>query len=1356
MNLSKRFQILFTIMPILFIFSSIDAFGASIWPSTTSPKVADYGPDSAIELGVKFKCDSNGVISGIRFYKAKTNTGTHVANLWTSTGSRLATATTTNETASGWQQVNFPAPVAVTANTVYVASYHTNVGHYSDDLNFFANSGVDSPPLHALAAGVSGVNGVFSYGSTSSFPKNGNKSSNYWVDLVYSPSDTTPPVVKTFSVPSTSTTLTVPIGGLSATDNVAVTGYLVNESATAPAASGSGWTTTAPTSYSFITAGSKILYAWAKDAAGNVSASKSAAVTVTLPDKVPPTVTAFTIPASSTSLLVAIGSFTATDNVAVTGYLVNESASAPSATATGWSTAAPASYAFATAGAKTLYAWAMDAAGNISSSSKANVTVTPNPILIISTASNPFSSYYPEILRTEGFNYFDVSDVSLVSPAMLASYDIIILGEVALTTSQVTTLSDWVNSGGHLIAMRPDKKLSGLLGLTDLASTSPDAYLLLNTSSGPGVGLVNETIQYHGTADRYALNGASNLATLYSDATTATSSPAVTLQQVGTMGGQAAAFAYDLARSVVYTRQGNPAWSGEARDGTTPIRSDDLYFGAASFDNEPDYVNLAKVAIPQADEQQRLLANLIIQMSQNTKPMPRFWYLPRNLPAVVVMTGDDHGSFYAGGATAARFDQFLAASPTGCVVANWECVRGSAYLFPPIAASNPLTDAQAATYTNDGFEIGVHVDSNPSCSNWTPSSLEAVYASYLGSLASAYPSLPVPKTHRMHCIGWSDYDSQPKIELSHGIRLDTSYYYWPDSWINNLPGLFTGSGMPMRFADINGNILDIYQATTQMTDESGQSFPYTVDTLLDNAIGPKGYYGVFVANMHNDVAQSSGSDAIVLSAQTRGVPVISASQLLTWLDGRNASKISSLTRNGNTLSFATSVAQGATGLMAMVPIANGQTVTGITNNGIAASFTLAKIKGISYARFPAANGVFQVNYGVDLNPPAVTAVFPSNGASGISVTSQFSVTFSEAMDPTTVNTGTIELRDPANLPVPATVIYTDATQTATLTPAGSLASSAAYTVIIKSGTSGVKDVSDTPLVNDFVSSFTTSATPAVSYSIWPGSAVPVQADSGPDSAVELGVKFQVDLAGTITGIRFYKASGNTGTHIGNLWTGSGTLLATATFTGETSSGWQQVNFSTPVAITANTVYVASYQTKAGHYSCDQNYFASKGLDAPPLHALANGVSGVNGVFAYGSGSSFPNQGWNSSNYWVDVIFSTSGAGASPLKALQSKILPTLSTIKVAPHGQRIEVGTRQQFTATGIFSDGSIKNLTSQVTWASSKTNVATIDSSGLLTTINLGFTTISAALNGIAGSTNLIATQGIAGISPELMVDVR
>ena len=221
----------------------------------------------------------------------------------------------------------------------------------------------------------------------------------------------------------------------------------------------------------------------------------------------------------------------------------------------------------------------------------------------------------------------------------------------------------------------------------------------------------------------------------------------------------------------------------------------------------------------------------------------------------------------------------------------------------------------------------------------------------------------------------------------------------------------------------------------------------------------------------------------------------------------------------------------------------------------------------------------------------------------------------------------------------------------------------------------VYDSSGSTVASSPVSITVTSVTAVTT--IWPGTAVPAVVDGGPDSAVELGVKFRSDVAGNITGIRFYKASANTGTHVGNLWTSTGALLATATFTGETASGWQQVNFATPVSITANTVYVASCHANNGHYSADNNYFSVHGVDNPPLHALANGVSGGNGVSAYGASSVFPNQTWNARNYWVDVVLQ---AGL-PVPGMQLRVTPTRQFILTVngPVGQAYKIQATQDF-----------------------------------------------------------------------------
>ena len=160
-------------------------------------------------------------------------------------------------------------------------------------------------------------------------------------------------------------------------------------------------------------------------------------------------------------------------------------------------------------------------------------------------------------------------------------------------------------------------------------------------------------------------------------------------------------------------------------------------------------------------------------------------------------------------------------------------------------------------------------------------------------------------------------------------------------------------------------------------------------------------------------------------------------------------------------------------------------------------------------------------------------------------------------------------------------------------------------------------------------------------SIFTSGQTPANPAESDTDAVELGVKFRADQAGFITGIRFYKGTGNTGTHTGSLWSAAGARLATVTFTGETATGWQQALFASPVAVTANTTYVASYYAPVGRYAADEGYFAGSGVTNSPLTALANGTDGGNGVYRYGSGGGFPNSSYQSTNYWVDVVFESS-------------------------------------------------------------------------------------------------------------------
>src|SRR5215471_7077781 len=152
-------------------------------------------------------------------------------------------------------------------------------------------------------------------------------------------------------------------------------------------------------------------------------------------------------------------------------------------------------------------------------------------------------------------------------------------------------------------------------------------------------------------------------------------------------------------------------------------------------------------------------------------------------------------------------------------------------------------------------------------------------------------------------------------------------------------------------------------------------------------------------------------------------------------------------------------------------------------------------------------------------------------------------------------------------------------------------------------------------------------------------------DTGAD---ELGMKFQSSMGGWAAGVRFYKGTGNGGTHTGSLWSSSGTLLATGQFTNETASGWQTMLFANPVQISASTTYVVSYYDPQGHYSVDEERFASP-LNTPPLTAVkANYMQagGGNGVFNAG-GPGFPTQMNDSWSFSVDAIFDTTQPPSHP-------------------------------------------------------------------------------------------------------------
>lgn len=842
-----------------------------------------------IETGMKFRTLVDGYISGVRFWKSTNSTGVHVGTLWTLSGTQLAQVTFSGESASGWQEALFDTPVPVTAGTTYVVSHFSPTGYYAVTEPFFLTEYMKAPLVGISTTHPDGGNGVYRYTNSPAFPNQVNTSDNYYVDVVFQ-LDAGPDVV----APQIERTRPVDDG-----TNFAVNGapFVIFDEVLDPATINSSTV--------------QLLNAANNPVTGVVSYDNGLKKVIFTPSS--------PLAYSSEYTLRIVGGGSGIKDL----------------------------------GGNALAADALISFSTVDPPAASPGTGPGGPILVIHSAANPFSLYTTEILRAEGLNEFSVMDIASVDASVLEDYDVVILGEVAVSGAQATMFSDFVNAGGTFIAFKPDSDLETLLGITSAGGSTSDKYLLINTAHAYGAGLVNETIQFHSSANHYNLNGALSLATLYSNATTATSFPAVTLNEVGANGGKAIAFAYDLPRSIVYTRQGNPAWAGQERDGEAgPIRSNDMFFGTGG---DADWIDFSKVAIPQADEQQRLLANIIIKGNLHKKPLPKFWFLPQGFKAAVIMTGDDHANNGTGG----RFDHYMTLGPnTQQDVKDWKAVRGSSYIF----STTPLSVEDALMYEDLGFEIALHPTTD--CNNWSSEAeLQGIFDTEFNAFASAYPELLSPITNRTHCMPWSDWSSMAKVSAQKGIRMDVNYYYWPDTWIQNRPGMFTGSGMPMRFAELDGTMLDIYQAPTQMTDESGIVYNSFIAALLDKAMGPEGYFGVFVANMHTDSAQHIGASTIIAAAQSRGVPVVSARQMTNWLDGRNGSSFSNITWNSNELGFTINALINAYKMQAMLPLfTEDGMLSSITRDGNPASFTVQSIRGTQYAFFDATNGDYVATY----------------------------------------------------------------------------------------------------------------------------------------------------------------------------------------------------------------------------------------------------------------------------------------------------------------------------------------------------------------------------------------------------------
>ncbi len=441
----------------------------------------------------------------------------------------------------------------------------------------------------------------------------------------------------------------------------------------------------------------------------------------------------------------------------------------------------------------------------------------PIMLLLNDQSDNHFGAYLGEILRAEGLNSYHTLDISAIKDGVLEPYDILILAEGGLNTTQVDILSKYVAQGGRLISMRPDSQIAPLLGIEKIAGSQSEGYIKADANHPASAGINSATMQFHGSADLYKTQSADVVAWIYQDRDTSSDYPALTVNQYG--NGLAAMWAFDLAKSIAYMRQGNPALANQDVDGLNGVRTVDMFV---------DWIDLDRISIPQADEQQRLFVNLLTLFSQGKRPLPRIWYFPGDNSSILVATGDSHmnpAPFIDGVlGTIDQFEGHMSVYYSPVIVNDvGRAVRKTRFWITdnvPLAGdiiddkySSPTPD-HVAGWRSRGHEFALHP--------YVEESLESGWNLYWKEFTGRGYG-PVPPTVRTHRILWTGWVETARVQASYGMKMNMDYYHVGPSlqkqsgeWVY---GHLTGSGRPMKFIDEQGRLINLYQQLTQLADE---------------------------------------------------------------------------------------------------------------------------------------------------------------------------------------------------------------------------------------------------------------------------------------------------------------------------------------------------------------------------------------------------------------------------------------------------------------------------------------------------------------------------------------------------------
>lgn len=586
-----------------------------------------------------------------------------------------------------------------------------------------------------------------------------------------------------------------------------------------------------------------------------------------------------------------------------------------------------------------------------------------SPILVLANNTN-FGTYTGEILKAEGFNEFHIDSLTdkCVTLEYLHQFDLVILGETAIERPYIDILTNFVKAGGSLIAFRPDKQLSGLFGIISTNEIISNGYVGLDRNSEINKSLNNNRMQFHGEADKYILGGGKIIATIFTNKITSGGFPGIITNNYEK--GHTVAFSYNLPKSIVYSRQGNPLFAGIEKDGIFGLRGTDMFTDG--------WLDTSNSTFNQADDQMVLLSHCIEKLSADAKPLPRLWYFPDTLKCLVTLTND--GEYK----TETDFEpQFHDVDSMGA--------KMSIYIIGVEKVSKAWVDR----WTARDFEIAGHPDDTKEANSPTWSKMDSAIAARKKEITANY-GLPM-RTNVNHWFVWCgrdsdrrpDFAAEAKLEEKNGIEFDINYAHYDiksnqgDHFLGPLgsdQGNFTGSGLPMKFADANGNTLNIYQQLNSVYDQEYNvsqdpdgffnSFKGLMDRSLNNEV-----YSFISVKSHNDEYYFSRTPLMKMLAyaKSNGIPVWTAIKLLDFVKMRDEAAFKDIVWEGNELSFnLKSSLKLSNGLTVMIPSGfENKKIRSIAVNGKGIHFINRLVKGSYYAFItvnPGTNSNFIVNY----------------------------------------------------------------------------------------------------------------------------------------------------------------------------------------------------------------------------------------------------------------------------------------------------------------------------------------------------------------------------------------------------------